>query len=80
MIWVLVAVLIFAELAVLGRIRIALSDGVVPLNPVSWFGYSEFLDLAVERKNAPLAYWLILLAVTALALVFGLFIFLVATS
>jgi len=78
MIWVLVGILVLVELAVLGRLRVALFDGVVPLNPVGWFGYGEFLDVAVERRNFPAAYWFVLVLVTLLAVVFGYFIYLVA--
>jgi hypothetical protein len=78
MIWVLVAILVVLELVVLGRIRVALFDGVVPLNPAGWIGYSEFLDVAVERRTFPAAYWGVLLLVTLLAVVFGYFIYLVA--
>lgn len=78
MIWVLVAILVLVELAVLGRIRVALFEGAVPLNPAGWIGYSEFLDLTVERRTFPAAYWGVLLLATLLAVVFGYFIYLVA--
>ncbi len=80
MIWLLVTILVLAEFAVLGRIRVALFDGVVPLNPAGWFGYDEFRDLTVDRKSSPSAYWFVVAAVTALALVYGYFIYLIAAA
>jgi hypothetical protein len=79
-IWVLVGILILFELLVVVRIPIALFQGAVPLNPAGWLGYNEFLDVTVERKQSPATYWFVLLLVTALAVVFGAFIYLVAVS
>jgi hypothetical protein len=77
--WFIVGVLGLVELFVLARIRVALLDGVVPLNPVGWLGYAEYLDVTVERRTSPSTYWFIVLLVIALALVFGGLIYLVAT-
>jgi hypothetical protein len=76
--WLVVGLLGLAELLVLARIRVALFDGAVPLNPVGWLGYSEYLDVTVERRQSPGTYWFILLLEIALAALFGLFIYLVA--
>lgn len=76
--WFIVGLLGLIELFVLARIRVALLDGAVPLNPAGWLGYSEYLDVTVERRNSPTTYWFILLLTVALALLFGLFIYLVA--
>ena len=51
--WLVVGLLGLAELLVFARIRVALFDGAVPLNPVGWLGYPEYLDVAVERRNSP---------------------------
>ena len=80
MMWLLVGILVLVELVVVARIRIVLLDGVVPLNPAGWFGYSEFRDLTVERQSFPVAYWFIVAAATVLALVFGYFIYLLAAA
>jgi hypothetical protein len=77
--WFIVGVLGLVELLVIARIRVALLDGVVPLNPVGWLGYAEYLDVTVERRTSPATYWFIVLLVIALALVFGGLIYLVAT-
>jgi hypothetical protein len=79
-IWLLVGVLVLVELVVVARIRIVLLDGVVPLNPAGWFGYSEFRDLTVERRSFPVAYWFIVAAAALLALVFGYFIYLLGAA
>jgi hypothetical protein len=76
--WFILAVLGLVELLVLARIRVALLDGMVPLNPVGWLGYAEYLDVTVERRQSPATYWYILSLEIALALLFGLFIYLVA--
>jgi hypothetical protein len=60
---------------VLPKIPVALIEGAVPLNPLGWFGYSELAEVSVERRSYPLAYWLIVLSLTALAALFGLFIY-----
>ena len=78
--WIVVGALVLFELLVAVRIPIALIQGAVPLNPAGWFGYSEYLDVTVERRRSPATYWSILLLVTALAVVVGYFIFLVAAS
>jgi hypothetical protein len=77
--WIVVGLLGLVELLVLARIRVALFEGAVPLNPVGWLGYAEYLDVAVERRSSPAAYWFIVLLEIALAALFGLFIYLVAT-
>ena len=59
--WFIVGLLGLIELFVLARIRVALLDGAVPLNPAGWLGYSEYLDVTVERRNSPTTYWFILL-------------------
>ena len=79
-VWIVVAVLVLAELAVFARIPAALWSGAVPLNPLGWFGYREMMEASVERRSAPGVYWLIVLLMTALAAIFGYFIFVVATS
>ncbi|HTZ36455.1 MAG TPA: hypothetical protein VMB84_10555 [Stellaceae bacterium] len=78
--WLLVGILILGELAVLSRIPAALLRGSVPLNPLGWFGYQEFLEVSVERRSAPAAYWVILGLVAALALVVGTFIYVLVAS
>ena len=51
--WILLGILGLAELFVFARIRAALfGAGAVPLNPAGWFGYSEYLDVTVERTQA----------------------------
>lgn len=77
--WVLLAILIIGELLVFPRIPAALASGEVPLNPLGWFGYSEFGEVSISRRNYPLAYWVILIALTALAALFGLFIYVVVS-
>ena len=77
--WLVIGLLGLAELLVLARIRVALFDGTVPLNPVGWLGYSEYLDVTVERRQSPGTYWFIVLLELALAALFGLFIYLIAT-
>ena len=79
-IYLLVGVLILVEFAVLQHIRAALARGAVSINPVGWIGYGEFADLTVDRASFPGAYWFVVLLVSALALVFGVFIYLVATA
>jgi len=73
--WVLLGVLIFAELFVFSKIPLALLRGSVPLNPLGWFGYSELMEVSVERRSSPAAYWLIVVLMTTLAAVFGVFIY-----
>jgi len=77
-IWFIVGLLGLVEVFVLARIRVALLDGIVPLNPVSWIGYAEYGDVTVERRTSPSTYWFILLLAIAMALVFAMFIYLVA--
>jgi hypothetical protein len=76
--WFIIGLLGFVELFVLARIRVALFDGTVPLNPAGWLGYAEYLGITVERRNSPATYWFILSLEIALALLFGLFIYLIA--
>jgi hypothetical protein len=73
--WFLLGVLVLGELFVLPKIPVALIDGAVPLNPLGWFGYGELAEVSVERRDYPFAYWLIVLLLTALAALFGLFIY-----
>jgi hypothetical protein len=73
--WFLLGVLVLGELFVLPKIPVALIDGAVPLNPLGWFGYGELAEVSVERLDYPFAYWLIVLLLTALAALFGLFIY-----
>lgn len=54
--WILLAILIIAELIVFPRIPAALIGGSVPLNPLGWFGYSELLAVKVDRRVYPAAY------------------------
>ena len=77
-IWFIVGLLGLVEVFVLARIRVALLDGIVPLNPVSWIGYAEYGDVTVERRTSPSTYWFILLLAIAMAVVFAMFIYLVA--
>ena len=79
-IYLLVGVLILVEFAVLQHIRAALERGSISINPVGWIGYSEFSELTVERARFPTAYWFVVLLVLALALVFAVFIYLIATA
>ncbi|HXP06341.1 MAG TPA: hypothetical protein VN808_19670, partial [Stellaceae bacterium] len=69
--WFIVGLMGLIEIFVLARIRVALLDGIVPLNPVGWLGYAEYLDVTVERRRSPGTYWFIVLLVIALALVLG---------
>jgi Na+/melibiose symporter-like transporter len=75
--WILLGVLIVAELFVFAKIPAALLRGAVPLNPLGWFGYSELMEVSVERDTAPAAYWVIVLLLTVLAAVFGVFIYVI---
>ena len=74
---ILLGILIVAELLVLPRIPAALMSGAVPLNPLGWFGYSELAEVSVERRDYPVAYWLIVSLLVLLAVLFGLFIYVV---
>ena len=49
--WFVVGLLGLVELFVLARIRVALFDGAVPLNPAGWLGYAEYLGITVERQD-----------------------------
>jgi hypothetical protein len=73
--WILLAILVIAELFVLPKIPVALIDGAVPLNPLGWFGYGELAAVKVERRDDPLVYWLIVFLLVALAALVGLFIY-----
>jgi hypothetical protein len=75
--WVLLAILILGELYVFPRIPAALISGEVPLNPLGWFGYSELAEVSIDRRGYPFAYWLIVLSLTALVVLFALFIYVV---
>jgi hypothetical protein len=76
--WILLAILVVAELVVFPRIPAALIGGAVPLNPLGWFGYSEFQAVSVDRRTYPAAYWLIVLTLSAFAVILGVFIYAVA--
>ena len=78
--WIVLGLLVLAEVFLFSRIPFALVRGSVPLNPLGWFGYQEFLEVSVERRDEPTAYWVILGLVTVLALLFGAFIYVVAVS
>ena len=76
--WILLGILVVAELVVFPRIPAALIRGTVPLNPLGWFGYGEFMEVSVDRRTYPVAYWLIVLTLTAFAMILGAFIYAVA--
>jgi hypothetical protein len=76
--WILLAILILGELYVFPRIPMALIRGEVALNPLGWFGYGELAEVSIDRRGYPLAYWLIVLSLTTLAVLFALFIYAVA--
>ena len=78
--WILLGVLVIAEVFVLSRIPPALLQGTVPLNPLGWFGYSELMQVNATRDETPAAYWVILFLVAALALVVGTFIYVLVAS
>src|SRR5258708_27916941 len=69
--WFILGVLGLIELLVLARIRVALLDGIAPLNPAGWLGYAEYLDVPVERRTSPSPYWFIPWTVFALSPWFG---------
>ena len=73
--WILLAILILGELYVFPRIPMALIRGEVALNPLGWFGYGELAEVSIDRRGYPLAYWLIVLSLTTLAVLFALFIY-----
>jgi hypothetical protein len=77
-VWVLLGMLVVAELVVLARLPPALARGWVPLNPLGWFGYSELMEVGVEREQAPGIYWLIVVLMAAMAVIFGCVIYVVA--
>ncbi|HZK89729.1 MAG TPA: hypothetical protein VFC56_06235 [Stellaceae bacterium] len=74
--WVLLGVLMVAELVMLVRIPSALLSGAVPLNPLGWIGYGELMEASVERENAPGAFWLIVALMATAAVFFGCVIYL----
>jgi hypothetical protein len=76
--WILLAILVLAELIVVPRIPAALLGGAVPLNPLGWFGYTELQEVSIDRRAYPLAYWLIVLTLTAFAAILAVFIYVVA--
>jgi hypothetical protein len=78
--WILLGLLVLAEVFVFSRIPFALADGSVPLNPLGWFGYSEYLAVRVDRENAPAAFWAIVAVLMLAALIFGLFIVMLVRS
>jgi hypothetical protein len=78
--WILLGLLVLAEVFVFSRIPFALADGSVPLNPLGWFGYSEYLAVRVDRESTPGAYWAIVSVLTLAALIFGLFIVMLVRS
>lgn len=73
--WILLGILILGEALVFPRLSAALLSGRVPLNPLGWFGYGELAEISIERRGYPLAYWLIILALAALAVFLALFIY-----
>jgi hypothetical protein len=73
--WILLAILIIAEIVVIPRIPAALIGGAVPLNPLGWFGYGELQQVLVDRRTYPVAYWLIVLTLTAFAAILAVFIY-----
>jgi hypothetical protein len=73
--WILLAILVFAELFVFSRIPAALLRGSVPLNPLGWFGYTELGEVSIDRESAPAAYWMIVSVLGAAVLIFGLVIY-----
>jgi hypothetical protein len=76
--WILLGILILAELFVLPRIPAALLSGAVPLNPLGWFGYGELAEVSVDRRVYPVAYWLIVSLLIVLAVFFAFFIYIAA--
>ncbi|HTQ34297.1 MAG TPA: hypothetical protein VMI30_09015 [Stellaceae bacterium] len=75
---ILLAILILGEVLVFPRLSAALLSGVVPLNPLGWFGYGELAEVTIERRRYPLAYWLIVFSLTVLVMCLALFICAVA--
>lgn len=73
--WILLAILIVGELYVFPRIPAALIRGEVALNPLGWFGYGELAEVSIDRRAYPVAYWLIVLLLTVLAVLLALFIY-----
>lgn len=76
--WILLAILVIAEVLVFPRIPAALIDGAVPLHPLAWFGYAELSEVTIERRAFPGAYWLIVLTLAIFAALLALFIYAVA--
>jgi hypothetical protein len=74
--WILLGILILAEIFVFARLPLALFRGAVPLNPLGWFGYGELAEVYVDRENSPTAYWLIVLILVLMAVILGCFIYL----
>lgn len=72
---ILLAILVIAEIVVFPRIPAALIGGTVSLNPLGWFGYGELQQVLVDRRTYPIAYWLIVLTLTAFAAILGVFIY-----
>jgi hypothetical protein len=75
--WILLAILIIAELMVFPRVPAALINGAVPLNPLGWIGYGELGEVTIERRSYPGAYWLTVLTLSAFAAILALFIYVV---
>jgi hypothetical protein len=73
--WILLAILVFAEMFVFATLPPALLRGSVPLNPLGWFGYSELLAVNVDRRVYPVAYWMIVLVLALAVLLLGVFIY-----
>lgn len=78
--WILLGVLILAEIFVFARLPLALYRGAVPLNPLGWFGYGELAEVYADRKSSPAAYWLIVLILVLMAVIFGCFIYLLCNG
>jgi hypothetical protein len=73
--WILLGILILAELFVFPKVPAALLRGSVALNPLGWFGYGELAAVRVDRGTYPVAYWLIVLTLTAFAMFLAAFIY-----
>jgi hypothetical protein len=72
--WILLAILVIAEMFVFAKLPAALLRGSVPLNPLGWFGYGELLAVDVNRRVYPATYWLIVCVLALAALLLGVFI------
>jgi hypothetical protein len=73
--WILLGILVIAEVVVFPRIPAALLSGEVSLNPLGWFGYGELQEISIDRRVYPVAYWMNIALLTVLAALVGLFIY-----